>query len=119
MDLGRFELSLNVADLDASKKFYEILGFKVAGGNEAEGWLILTNNSLTIGIYQGHVPANAMNFRGRDVFAIAEELENCGLALEKPAETESDGSAGAWLKDPDGNLIYLNTAPGETAERRS
>jgi len=114
MDLGRFELSLNVANLGASKQFYETLGFRVVAGTENEGWLIIRNKALTIGLFQGHIPANLLNFRGRDVFAIATELEQRGLKLHKPAEIEPDGSAGAWIKDPDGNLVYFNTAPGET-----
>ena|ERR1022692_2611833 len=116
MDLGRFELSLNVADLGASKRFYETLGFRVVAGEESEGWLIVRNMSLTIGLFQGHVPANLLNFRGRDVFAIAAELKQRGLLPHKSAEIEPDGSAGVWFKDPDGNLIYFNTAPGETDE---
>src|SRR5580704_6677021 len=117
MDLGHFELSLDVADLAASKNFYSTLGFEVIDGDETAGWLIVRNTSLTLGLYQGHVPANLMNFRGKDVFEIAAQLKQAGLKLHKEAEIEPDGSAGAWIKDPDGNLIYFNTAPNETNPR--
>ena len=33
MRLGAFSISLAVADLDASKRFYEPLGFEVMGGD--------------------------------------------------------------------------------------
>ena len=48
-----------------------------------------------------------------DVFALAEELQRRGLALASGPEVEGDGSDGATLRDPDGVLVYLNTAPGE------
>ena len=113
MNVGRLELSLKVASLEASRDFYSKLGFRAVNGSEAEGYLILFNGISALGLYQGHVPANLLNFRGGDVFAVAAELEGAGLKLDKPAELESDGSVGAWLTDPDGNRIYLNTAPGE------
>jgi catechol 2,3-dioxygenase-like lactoylglutathione lyase family enzyme len=113
MNLGRFELCLKVAVLADSRKFYESLGFQVVGGDEGEGWLQLKSASLALALYQGHIPSNLLNFRGADVFAVADELTRRGLELEKPAELEQDGSAGAWLKDPDGNVIYFNTSPEE------
>ena len=116
MDLGRFELCLKVANIVASRDFYEKLGFVVSGGNQAEGWLQMANPSVRIALYQGHVPANLLNFRGQDVFALAQDLAAKGVKFDKAAEIEEDGSAGAWLRDPDGNLIYLNTFPGETIE---
>jgi predicted lactoylglutathione lyase len=33
MELGAFSISLTVKDINASKAFYEKLGFKVAGGD--------------------------------------------------------------------------------------
>ena len=33
MELGAFSISLNVADLEVSRKFYEALGFVVTGGD--------------------------------------------------------------------------------------
>jgi len=54
-----------------------------------------------------------MNFRGGDVFKLTAELKARGLKITEGPLTEEDGSAGAILHDPDGNEIYLNTAPGE------
>jgi len=114
MDLGRFELSLNVADLERSVKFYERLGFTAAGGDPTEGWRVMTHGNCRLGLYQGHLAADTLTFRGGDVFALARELEGRGLTLESGPEVEIDGSAGAVLRDPDGNSIYLNTHPDET-----
>ncbi len=43
MELGAFSVSLNVADLGASRRFYEALGFTPFHGDASQGWLILRN----------------------------------------------------------------------------
>ena len=120
MDLGRFELCLPVKDLARSIAFYETLGFERVGGVPEKGWAILAHGPqgrrCRIGLYQGMIPYDVLNFRGGDVFAIAKDLEARGLRLKTGPMIEQDGSAGATLLDPDGNEIYLNTAPGETPE---
>ena len=40
MELGNFSVSLAVKDIEASRLFYEKLGFTVFGGNQAQNWLI-------------------------------------------------------------------------------
>ena len=118
MRLGRLELSLNVSDLAAAREFYSKLGFRSIEGDERNGYLIMGDGANTLGLYQGHIPANLLNFRGGDVFAIATALESAGLTLDSPAQIEPDGSSGAWISDPDGNRLYFNTAVGETADSR-
>lgn len=115
--LGRFEYCLNVKDLDASREFYGKLGFEPIGGDADEGWAILSDGKAVIGLYAGHIGENLMNFRRGDVFAIAAALKERGLELEKDAHVEPDGSAGATIRDPDGNLIYFNTHPDENGSR--
>jgi catechol 2,3-dioxygenase-like lactoylglutathione lyase family enzyme len=111
--LGRFEYCLNVADVGKSLEFYEKLGFSQTGGNIEQGWAIVKHGNCILGLYQGHIPTNLLNFRSGDVFAVAEVLKSRGLAFETDAHQEEDGSDGAEILDPDGNLIYFNTAPGE------
>ena len=53
MELGAFSVSLAVKDLQASRAFYETLGFSAMGGDAAQGWLILKNGSTVIGLFQG------------------------------------------------------------------
>jgi catechol 2,3-dioxygenase-like lactoylglutathione lyase family enzyme len=106
MNLGRFELCLKVKDFGASVDFYKRLGFSETVDWKESGYSSLTNGNLTISLYKDDIGCNIMNFRGEDVARIAQEL---GI----PWETEHDGSIGAWTKDPDGNIIYFNTAPGE------
>ena len=49
MELGAFSISLVVSDLQASKSFYEKLGFSVFGGDASQNWLILKNGDVVIG----------------------------------------------------------------------
>jgi len=113
LNLGRFFLCLNVRDLEKSLAFYNALGLTQVGGTVEEGWAMLGYRNLCLGLYQGHLGQNLLNFRGGDVFALAEELKRRGFTLKQGAEVEPDGSAGAWLDDPDGNVIYFNTHPDE------
>ncbi|UCE28306.1 MAG: hypothetical protein JSW52_06065 [Candidatus Coatesbacteria bacterium] len=111
--MGRFEYCLNVKDVRKSLDFYRKLGFKQTGGNLNENWVTIKHGDCTLSLYQGHIDENLLNFRGGDVYAVATYLKSQGLELVKDAFTEDDGSAAAEIRDPDGNIIYFNTFPGE------
>ncbi len=106
MNPGRFELCLKVKDFAASVEFYKKLGFEETVDWKKSGFASLSNGSLTISLYKDDINSNILNFRGGDVEKIANSL---GIK----SETETDGSVGAWITDPDGNMIYFNTMPGE------
>ena len=53
MELGAFSISLNVKDLEASKTFYEKLGFRQIAGAVEDKWLVLKNAAHLIGLFQG------------------------------------------------------------------
>lgn len=109
MKLGNPEISLAVSDIKASLSFYEALGFKRIEGSEEEKWFVVAQPDLRIGLYEGHVDANSLTFFGGDIEAIAGKLHEAGFELKHGPETEEDGSLGAKVVDPDGNLIYFNT----------
>lgn len=116
IDLGWCDLCVNVSDLARSRGFYESLGLRVVDGSQENGWLVMTNDDLRLGLYTreaADLGGPTLNFRGGDVFALAEQLSQVGIEMEKGPELEGDGSAGAVFRDPDGLLIYLNTKPGE------
>ncbi len=113
MDLGEFTLCLNVNDLAASIRFYQNLGFDIITDEQSDGWAVLQHNNLILSLYQGHIERNLLNFRGGDVKEIAQQADKNGLSLSGPYQREPDGSEGAELRDPDGNVIYLNTFPDE------
>ena len=53
MKLGAFSISLNVKDINASKLFYENLGFNVFAGAIEMNYLIMKNGNALIGLFQG------------------------------------------------------------------
>lgn len=116
MKLGWCELCLNVMNLERSLDFYEKLGFSEVEVDLDDGWAVLELSNLVLALYKGHIKENMINFRGGDVSRIAGELKARGLDMEEDFHIEDDGSAGATLRDPDGNLIYFNTHPGEELE---
>ena len=60
--LGAFSVSLAVKNLQASREFYEKLGFAVVFDEAAQNWLILRNGSVTIGLFQGMFERNLLTF---------------------------------------------------------
>lgn len=62
MKLGAFSISLAVKNLQASKQFYESLGFKVFAGNEARNYLIMKNENALIGLFKGMFKQNILTF---------------------------------------------------------
>jgi catechol 2,3-dioxygenase-like lactoylglutathione lyase family enzyme len=62
MDLGAFSVSLSVADIEASRDFYQKLGFEPVGGNIDDNWLILRNGDHVIGLFQGMFDKNMLTF---------------------------------------------------------
>ena len=62
MVLGNFSISLAVKDIEASKVFYEKLGFTVFGGDQSQGWLIMKNGEHNIGLFQGMFDKNILTF---------------------------------------------------------
>lgn len=115
--LGDCTICLSIHDVPVSCAFYERLGMFHVEGNRHHDWSVYNTpgpRDFRIGLFgKQHVGETALNFRGGDVFGIGERLKGEGLGIERGPEKESDGSDGLWLRDPDGNLIYFNTAPQE------
>jgi hypothetical protein len=82
VNLGRFELALNVADINASMSFYRRLGFNQIGGSEESGVAVIRGGNCRIVLYAGYIAENLINFRGGDVPAIAENARTEGLTFE-------------------------------------
>jgi len=120
MRLGNFSVSLAVKDLGASRAFYEKLGFRAIGGNPAQNWLILQNESSTIGLFQGMFDRNILTFNPGwdrsgaaladfdDVRDIQQLLRSRGVAPASAADESTTGPASLTLVDPDGNLILVD-----------
>lgn len=122
MELGAFSISLNVADLENSKTFYEALGFEVTGGDPAHNYLILKNGEAMIGLFHGMFEDNILTFNpgltGRmerietflDVREIQKRLMGAGVEIDTPVDPEAgdQGAAHLTLLDPDGNPILID-----------
>jgi catechol 2,3-dioxygenase-like lactoylglutathione lyase family enzyme len=117
--LGNFSVSLAVKDLAASRAFYEKLGFRAFGG-DGKKWLILQNETSTIGLFQGFFEKNILTFNPGwdrsaktlpefdDVRTIQKTLKQRGLVLTTTADEATTGPASFTLADPDGNPILVD-----------
>jgi len=120
MQLGNFSVSLAVKDIAASCAFYEKLGFQQVGGDQAQNWLILQNDTATIGLFQGMFDKNMLTFNPGwdrkmktlpefdDVREIQRELKQRGITLVAEADDHTSGPASLMLVDPDGNPILID-----------
>ena len=120
MQLGAFSISLAVKDLEASRVFYEKLGFKVFAGNAAQRWLILKNGDHVIGIFQGMFEKNVLTFNPgwdsnaqqldsfTDVRELQRRLRAQGVQFQVEADESTTGPASFVTTDPDGNPILVD-----------
>jgi catechol 2,3-dioxygenase-like lactoylglutathione lyase family enzyme len=119
MRLGNFSVSLNVKDINASREFYEKLGFRVVAGTPAR-YLIMQNDSSTIGLFQGMFEKNILTYNPGwdrstatlsdfdDVREIQRTLVSKGLKLATTVDESTTGPASITLYDPDGNQITID-----------
>ena len=120
MELGAFSVSLVVKDLEASRSFYEKLGFEVVGGDASQNWQILRNGDHTIGLFQGMFDQNILTFNPgwdkeaqpldsfTDVRELQRQLKESGIVLQMEADESTTGPASFVALDPDGNPILVD-----------
>lgn len=120
MQLGAFSISLAVKDLTASKAFYEKLGFRIAGGDAEQNWLIMKNADCVIGLFQGMFEKNILTFNPgwttnsepvedfTDVRELQKQLKALGVAFDNEADEASAGPGSFIVTDPDGNPILVD-----------
>ena len=120
MELGAFSVSLAVKDLEASRSFYEKIGFEVVGGDASQNWLILRNGDHTIGLFQGMFDQNILTFNPgwdkharplgafTDVRELQRQLKAKGVVLHTEADESGAGPASFLAVDPDGNPILVD-----------
>ena len=120
MELGAFSVSLAVKDLEASRDFYEKLGFRVVGGDASQNWQVLRNGGATIGLFQGMFEQNILTFNPgwdgeaqplesfTDVRDLQRRLKARGVVLQSEADENSTGPASFVALDPDGNPVLVD-----------
>ena len=120
MELGNFSISLAVRDLEASRSFYEKLGFRSFAGDATQNWLILKNGDHVIGLFQGMFEKNILTFNPgwdsdarklpsfTDVRELQRQLKAQGVQLQQEADESTTGPASFVAVDPDGNPILFD-----------
>ena len=120
MQLGAFSISLAVKDIEASRAFYEKLGFEQFAGDASQNWLILRNGQTVVGLFQGMFEKNTLTFNPgwnqdasemkefTDVRELQRQLKAKGVVLTAEAEARTKGPASFIAIDPDGNPILID-----------
>jgi len=120
MELGAFSTSLAVKDIEASRKFYEKLGFTSAMGDPSQNWLIMRSGDHVIGLFQGMFERNIMTFNPgwdqdarplatfTDVRELQRQLKANGVQFASEADESTTGPASFMVIDPDGNPILVD-----------
>lgn len=120
MKLGAFSISLTVKDINASKQFYENLGFTGFAGDMKQNWIIMKNEHIVIGLFQGMFEKNMLTFNPgwdqdarmlesfTDVRKLQQELKAKGIKPVLEADEKTTGPASFMITDPDGNPILFD-----------
>lgn len=120
MQLGVFSVSLNVKDIQASKDFYEKIGFEVFDGEIDQNWLIMRNSNTFIGLFQGMFEKNMLTFNPgwdenaqdldtfTDIRDLQKNFKTAGVNFTSEADQTSQGPASFTIEDPDGNPILFD-----------
>lgn len=120
MDLGGFSISLAVKDLEASREFYNKLGFETFHDGSAHRYLILKNGQHTIGLFQGMFEQNILTFNPgwdqsaqkldeyTDVRELQRQLKAKGMTFAKEADESTTGPESFVVVDPDGNPVMID-----------
>ncbi|MEL4304611.1 VOC family protein [Methanococcoides sp. LMO-2] len=120
MELGAFSVSLNVKDIEASRSFYEKLGFMVFQGDISQNWLIMKNGSCVLGLFQGMFEKNILTFNPgwdqnanelnsfTDIRELQKQFKAKGVEIPDEVDETSSGPASLIVIDPDGNPILFD-----------
>lgn len=107
-------------DLQASRQFYETLGFTSFAGRPSQNCQILKNGDHVIGLFQGMFEKNIMTFNPgwdsnaqppaafTDVRELQRELKAKGVQLVSEADESTTGPASFVVVDPDGNTVLVD-----------
>jgi catechol 2,3-dioxygenase-like lactoylglutathione lyase family enzyme len=112
-----------VGDLDRARGFYsDVLGLALAREGKEEGVLIYETGATKLIVYRsefaGTSRANAVAWGvGGELDAIVAALEAKGAAFEHYPDIGrlegnvhiAGGARLVWIKDPDGNILHINS----------
>lgn len=112
-----------VGDLDRARAFYgNTLGLELADQGGEEGVLVYRTGATRLVVYRseqaGTNRANAVVWSvGAELDAVVAALEAKGVAFERYPDLgtldgnvhHAGGAKLVWLKDPDGNILHINS----------
>jgi catechol 2,3-dioxygenase-like lactoylglutathione lyase family enzyme len=122
LENARIGANVPVSDLDEAISFYEgKLGLKLSERGEGEPYARFAGAGDTkLGVYESNSAGRSRHtlasFVVDDVRAVVSELQGNGVVFEEydlPGIKTENGVAtmgdtrGAWLKDPDGNILEI------------
>ena len=110
--LGTHSISLAVKDIQASKAFYEKLGFSALPdlGSVEDKWLIMIREDVKIGLFQDMFEENIITFNptnARGFYSDFKEKE-FEFLMESTSLKEEKGPCHFCIADPDGNQILFD-----------
>ena len=120
VDLGAFSVSLTVKDIEASRRFYEKLGFVAFMGDITQNWLILRNGDHVIGLFRGMFEKNMLTFNPgwdsdanplasfTDVREVQRQMKAQGVEFLSEVDESGSGPGSFLVVDPDGNPILVD-----------
>lgn len=112
MDSKAHSLSLAVKDIEASKRFYEKLGYSPVedAGSVEEKWLIMQREQSRIGLFQDMFEENIITFNPEDARSIYRKLKEHDIEflMESDSIHEESGPCHFCIADPDGNQILFD-----------
>lgn len=113
-----------VSDIERARRFYsEVLGLELEDDG-MEGILVYRTGATYLVVYPSEMAgtnkANAVVWDcGADIDAIVADLRGRGVTFEqyemdgatyKDGVHDANGFKMVWFKDPDGNILHLNSA---------
>lgn len=116
--------TIAVKDLQAARKFYgDMLGLKEQTGSDNPQVITYQSGSgkllVYLSQYAGTNEATAVTWAVSDLKTIAQALKAKGVAFEHydlpqlslqgDIHVADDGFSVVWFKDPDGNILSINT----------
>lgn len=119
IQLGNFSVSLAVKDLETSQAFYEKLGFRHVFGAPEQKYVIMQNETSTIGLFEGMFESNILTFNPgwdrnaqaleefQDVRELQAKFMERGITPVTKAK-EGNDPASFVIVDPDGNTILID-----------
>lgn len=112
MDLGRLDICLRCKNAVESEAFYRQLGFEIAEGDAEDGWLVMSQGTVRIGLFEARYMGEdsiSLNFRNGNIPELAKAFKGAGIALASDPKVVGESGGSLRLRDPDGHLLFFDS----------